>query len=82
MQKNFKSYLKLFTSTFTLSAFTFGGGYVIVPLMRKAVRTLADDAAAVWLFALPNPVITKATVTGVPQNSATLSFDLAPIAIR
>ncbi len=26
---------KLFTSTFTLSAFTFGGGYVIVPLMQK-----------------------------------------------
>ena len=25
----------LFRSTFTLSAFTFGGGYVIVPLMRK-----------------------------------------------
>ncbi|MFA7370506.1 MAG: chromate transporter [Sphaerochaetaceae bacterium] len=26
---------KLFTSTFVLSAFTLGGGYVIVPLMRK-----------------------------------------------
>ena len=30
-----KLYLKLFTSTFYLSAFTFGGGYVIVPLMKK-----------------------------------------------
>lgn len=30
-----KDYLKLFTSTFTLSAFTFGGGYVIIPLMKK-----------------------------------------------
>lgn len=30
---------KLFKSTFTLSAFTFGGGYVIVPLMKK---TFAD----------------------------------------
>ena len=28
-------YRTLFTSTFMLSAFTFGGGYVIVPLMRK-----------------------------------------------
>ena len=28
-------YGKLFISTFFLSAFTFGGGYVIVPLMRK-----------------------------------------------
>ena len=26
---------KLFTSTFQLSAFTFGGGFVIIPLMRK-----------------------------------------------
>ena len=35
MEKNFKFYLKLFWSTFSLSAFTIGGGYVIVPLMRK-----------------------------------------------
>lgn len=35
MEKNIKFYFKLFKSTFLLSAFTFGGGYVIVPLMRK-----------------------------------------------
>lgn len=35
MEKNIKFYIKLFTSTFYLSAFTFGGGYVIIPLMRK-----------------------------------------------
>ncbi|MBC5737145.1 chromate transporter [Lawsonibacter faecis] len=35
MQKRgFKLYWKLFTATFLLSAFTFGGGYVIVPLMK------------------------------------------------
>ena len=28
-------YLTLFLSTFQLSAFTFGGGFVIIPLMRK-----------------------------------------------
>lgn len=28
-------YWKLFASTFQLSAFTFGGGFVIIPLMRK-----------------------------------------------
>ena len=28
-------YMKLFSSTFYLSAFTFGGGYVIIPLMQK-----------------------------------------------
>lgn len=30
-----KKYWKLFTSTFQLSACTFGGGFVIIPLMRK-----------------------------------------------
>ncbi len=35
MEKNIKFYRKLFLSTFTISAFTIGGGYVIVPLMRK-----------------------------------------------
>lgn len=34
-EKNLKFYLELFWATFSLSAFTFGGGYVIVPLMRK-----------------------------------------------
>lgn len=29
------SYPRLFLSTFYLSAFTFGGGYVIIPLMKK-----------------------------------------------
>lgn len=35
MEKNFKNCLLLFRSTFFLSAFTFGGGYVIIPLMKK-----------------------------------------------
>lgn len=30
-----EKYRKLFTSTFKLSACTFGGGFVIIPLMRK-----------------------------------------------
>ena len=32
---NLLKYVKLFTSTFYLSAFTFGGGFVIIPLMKK-----------------------------------------------
>ena len=32
---NFSKYKKLFLSTFKLSACTFGGGFVIVPLMKK-----------------------------------------------
>ncbi len=35
MKKTWNLYWTLFASTFSLSAFTFGGGYVIVPLMKK-----------------------------------------------
>lgn len=35
MNKDLKFYVQLFRSTFYISAFTFGGGYVIIPLMRK-----------------------------------------------
>jgi chromate transporter len=34
-KKDFRFYLKLFWATFSLSASTFGGGYVIVALMQK-----------------------------------------------
>ena len=33
--KGKNKYLTLFVSTLTLSAFTFGGGYVIVSLMKR-----------------------------------------------
>jgi len=35
MKRTAQLYWTLFSSTFFLSAFTFGGGYVIVPLMKK-----------------------------------------------
>ena len=35
MKKDARFYGKLFLSTFTLSAFTFGGGYVMIPLMQR-----------------------------------------------
>ena len=44
MEKNLKNYFKLFKSMFFLSAFTFGGGYVIIPLMKKK---FVDELA--WL---------------------------------
>lgn len=53
-----------------------------VPGMKKAARFLAEDAAAVWLFALPNLVITKSTITGLPQNQTTLSFDVTTLVTR
>lgn len=50
-----------------------------VTKMRQAAQILADDAAADWLFLLPNLVITTAPVEGVPQNATTLSFDLTTV---
>ncbi|MDD4164220.1 MAG: chromate transporter [Eubacteriales bacterium] len=35
MKRDFRFYIKLFISCFELSAFTFGGGYVMISLMRK-----------------------------------------------
>jgi len=35
LEKHENKLMKLFTSTLVISAFTFGGGYVIVPLMKK-----------------------------------------------
>lgn len=35
LKRDLKLYIKLFIASFELSAFTFGGGYVIVSLMRK-----------------------------------------------
>ena len=35
MKRDKKTYIQLFLSTFRLSACTFGGGFVIIPLMRK-----------------------------------------------
>lgn len=35
IKKNFNLYWTLFHSTFLISAFTFGGGFVIIPLMKK-----------------------------------------------
>ncbi len=53
-----------------------------VRLMKQAARLLADDAAADWLFLLPNLVVTTSEVTGVGKNATSLSFDLTTIAAR
>lgn len=52
------------------------------PKLKEAAKLMSTDAAADWLFLLPNLVITKPTITGVPQNATTLSFDLTTIAAR
>ena len=33
--EKFKLYFRLFRITFSISAFTFGGGYIVIPMMRK-----------------------------------------------
>jgi peptide/nickel transport system substrate-binding protein len=50
--------------------------------MKQAARYLAEQYAAIWLFDLPNLVITKATISGVAKNATTLSFDLTTITSR
>lgn len=57
-------------------------GDAAIAQMRAATAYLAQDCAAIWLFALPNLVITKNTISGVPQNASSLSFDLTTIASR
>jgi peptide/nickel transport system substrate-binding protein len=47
--------------------------------MRAAAKLLADEAAAGWLFLLPNLVICTPAVQGIPQNATTLSFDLTSV---
>lgn len=52
------------------------------PGMAKAAQFLTDDAASVWLYMMPNLVVTKSTVTGVASNAVTDSFDITTIATR
>ena len=69
MKKDLKFFWTLFISTFTLSAFTFGGGYVIVPLMRKKfVETLGwiDEEEMPDLIAIaqsaPGPIAVNSSI--------------------
>ena len=68
-KRDMRFYWKLFSSTFTLSAFTFGGGYVIVPLMRKKfVETLGwiDEEEMLDLIAIaqsaPGPIAVNSSI--------------------
>lgn len=48
--------------------------------MRKAARMLSLDAAADWLFLLPNLTVADKAITGLPRNAITESFDLSLLA--
>ncbi|MFC9501419.1 ABC transporter substrate-binding protein [Streptomyces sp. NPDC056982] len=47
-----------------------------VASMRAAARLLSKDAAADWLFLLPNLMVADADITGLPKNSISESLDL------
>ncbi len=47
--------------------------------MKKAARLLSEDAASDWLFLLPNLMVADATITGLPKNAITESFDLTTL---
>lgn len=52
-----------------------------VELQRAAARVLSEDAAAGWLFLLPNLVVTTPEVSGINANATSLSFDVTQAAV-
>jgi peptide/nickel transport system substrate-binding protein len=50
-----------------------------VDMMKEATKTMAEDAAADWLYLNPNVSVADADLTGVPVNAPSLSLDLSTI---
>jgi peptide/nickel transport system substrate-binding protein len=48
--------------------------------MKKAARRISEQAAADWLFLLPNLIVADKNLTGLPTNAITESFDLSRLA--
>lgn len=91
MEKDRSLYWTLFKSTFYLSAFTFGGGYVIVPLMEKRfVNELGwiDEDQMLDLIAIgqssPGPIAVNTSIligyrmAGVPGALVTVLGTILP----
>lgn len=51
-----------------------------VAKMKQAARLISEDAAADFLFLLPNLIVAKPGITGLPENAITESFDLSQLA--
>jgi len=51
-----------------------------VTYMKKAAQELSQDAAADFLFLLPNLIVADKGITGLPKNAITESFDLSALA--
>jgi peptide/nickel transport system substrate-binding protein len=51
-----------------------------VEFMKKAARRLSENAAADWLFLLPNLVVADKDITGLPVNAISESLDVTGLA--
>jgi peptide/nickel transport system substrate-binding protein len=47
--------------------------------MKKAARRLSEQAAADWLFLIPNLMVADKDLKGLPQNAITESLDLSTL---
>jgi peptide/nickel transport system substrate-binding protein len=47
---------------------------------KEAAKILSQDAAADWLFLLPNLIVADKDITGLPKNAISESFDLSGLA--
>ena len=50
------------------------------PFCQEVARTISEDAAADWLFLLPNLIVADADITGLPENAIGEALDLTIIA--
>ncbi len=48
--------------------------------MKEAAALISKDAAADFLFVLPNLIVADPDITGLPENALTTSFDLSALA--
>ena len=51
-----------------------------VEKMKEAAKVISEDAAADFLFLLPNLMVAEPDITGLPENMLTDSFPLADLA--
>jgi peptide/nickel transport system substrate-binding protein len=51
-----------------------------VELMKEATTTMAEDAAADWLYLQPAISLADADLIGIPKNTPSLALDLSTIA--
>lgn len=91
MKSKLKLYLTLFIEMFRLSAFTFGGGYVIVPLMKRSFvdklglmseKEMLDYTAvaqsAPGAVAINTSILVGMRLGGIPGAAITLIATILP----